>query len=188
MKYKRWTKEEDEMLLSMYGKNQLCYIAKKLNRTETSCVDRYKYLNGTCSLSYAYGLFTTTELAYALGVDNKTILNWIHKYDMPCKVLNKKKFFIDPEKFWDWLEKTPKVKINFAKYKEGTILPEPKWLQERISKDKKNTLKTGRWTTGEIKTLKFLIDNGYSNKEIAEKLHRQIWSVRNKRNYLCKKL
>lgn len=176
---KTWTKEDDDILLEKYGLIDLDKIAKRLGRHPMSCRKRYFDLTGSTSISFATGLLTAPELSEVLGVDRKTINNWVKKHDLKhTEVIGKRGFFGRLD-FWRWAENN-QHRINFDKYQEGILSPEPKWVQEKLRE--KSGVKKGNWTMDEIEVLKFMVDSGRTVKEVAERLNRTIGSVKWKKH------
>lgn len=172
-----WTEEEDEFLLDSFGSANMKHMIRKLSRSEHSIKQRYRDLVGQKDMHVAGGYLTPRQMASSLGVNYRTIHNWIHNFGLPAhqfhKVDDSKKnyrFFIDPNQFWRWLAKN-KERVNFSLVKRGIILPEPDWLEVEI----KNAvpLKPPRnWSTEEDEEAWYLYNKGVNYREIARQLGR----------------
>ncbi|MCM3387222.1 hypothetical protein M3649_03635 [Ureibacillus chungkukjangi] len=179
-----WSKEDDERLLDMYGRLSLTKIGSLLGRKPDNCRRRYYKLMGTSALTFATGYFTPPELAKIVGVDRKTINNWIRYHGLTYTDMINKHGVISASDFWKWVSKGNQNRINYKKYEEGILLPEPKWVTTKISEAKKDTTRTGEWTMNEIKALKFMFDKGETVTNVAATLNRTFSSVRWKKHEL----
>lgn len=200
--YKRnWTKEQEIEVAEQFGSVSALYLARKLGRGESAIIQKYQQQTGSYDLHQASGTLSPGQLAKIVGVTSRTILHWIHNFDLPADQKHKKKnddenqrrkYYIDAEKFWKWAENN-KHRINFSKIEEGKLLPEPKWLEEEIKKSKKEipSNKYVGWTTQEQEMAWNWFKNGVHYKIIASRLgrsekgtHNRLMSIKRKKESL----
>lgn len=170
----RWTDEEVYYLEMNFGKYPLEKLAKKLNKTETAIRGKCGRLGLTGAFANT-GYINTNDVAKAIGVDRKTVSDWIRFKGLPAKkkVFLKKRmnWHIDVKDLWVWLEKN-KDWINLSKLEKNILGPEPSWVDEKRREDiNKKIRKHLRWSQFEIDHLKanYRIK---SYKEIADELGR----------------
>lgn len=176
---KIWTKEQDDFLLEYYGSATVKWVADRLGKTEHAIRQRLQVIDGSCDTYISSGMLSPRQIAPALGVSHNTIVNWIRYHDFPAKRLHEVKdtekryrYFVDSGLAWKWIKKN-KQRINFAHYKYGILLPEPKWLSEEITKAKQNIIKRPtNWTKGEDDIAWFWYQGGMGYREIAARLKR----------------
>jgi|SRR5579875_1347935 len=173
---KIWTPEQEEFLLESYGSTTMKYMIKVLGKSETAIKQKIKELMGTYDMHAIGGLYSARYVAQALGVEVRTICDWIHRYQFPAKQLNNKKknyqYFIDAYEAWRWV-KLHKERVNFAHVKKGILLPEPAWLDDEIKKDMAKGIKRPTcWTKEEDESAWFWYKGGMNYREIAKRLGR----------------
>lgn len=67
--------------------------------------------------------------------------------------------------------------INWAKYKKGSLLPEPQWLNDAIA-EYTTPNKHKRLSESEINNIKIMQKRGMTNREIATILGRTYYSIK----------
>ena len=173
-----WTEEDKSFLLDSYGVKTMEYIKKKLRRSENAIQLKFYELIGTKDLTLAGGLLSPPQVAEALGVDRATVTIWIRKYGLKASQLYKSKnredvsynFYLEPQDVWNWVAEH-KDRVNFARVQRNIILPEPKWLQEEISKSQ--YMKPPKnWSEEENRQAYVWWQNGINYREIAKRLNR----------------
>jgi hypothetical protein len=177
---KLWTTEEEDILLESYGSTTVKTLVKRLGKSEDAIKQKMKELTGSYDMHAAGGLFTARQVAPALGVDHRTVCEWIKTMGFPAKQLNRKtkhsdknyQYFIDPYEVWRWVSKN-KERVRFAHMERGLLLPEPHWLDAEIKKDAKKGLKRPtNWTDEEDELAWFWYKGGVNYREIARRLGR----------------
>ncbi|WP_294365181.1 NUMOD1 domain-containing DNA-binding protein [uncultured Clostridium sp.] len=174
-----WSDKEVEYLEENYGKYPLKVLSKKLNRTEYAIKGKCMKLGLTSALNNT-GLLNTNDLANALGVNRKTIWNYIQYKGLPAKkkvVLKKAKFWrIDIRNFWKWLEKNKEL-FDLSRLEKNILGVEPYWVDEKRKMDTQNkTRHNQNWTKSEIDYLKANYKIKTFN-QIAKDLKRSLNSV-----------
>lgn len=173
-----WSDEDTDYLEENYGKYSLKTLAKHLNRSEDAIRGKCLKLGLTSALNNT-GLLNTSDIAKALGIDRKTVGNFIKVKGLPAKkkvVLKKAKYWrIDINDFWKWLEKNEDVDLSNL---ERNILGiEPEWVDLRRKNHSKNkTRHNQNWSKYEVDYLKANYKIKTFN-EIAADLKRSLTSV-----------
>lgn len=177
---KTWTTAQEEMVLNSYGETTLKSLARKLGRSERAVSRKYGQLIGSTSYIAASGKLTTTMIAEAFGVHYSTVCKWTTKYGLECTKYtggSAGHVLIDDKVLWKWLLNN-KNRVDFVKCKTGILVPEPKWYIEEIESSKKiGRVKRKEWTMKEIQLGCELRAEGFTYKQIAEKLNRTKISV-----------
>lgn len=178
MKGKNWTNEEVNRLSYMWGYLTIDEISKKLNRTVTAIIAKYKRLR----LGSPYkrkNRFTANQVAGLLGVDNHTVTDyWIEKCGLKARkeALRTKKFYlISYDDLMDWLEKN-QDKWDSRKLKRFSLYLEPDWLRKKRFSDMiKPKRQRQKWTHSEdLKLLYLFYKKGRTLKQIAQLIERTI--------------
>lgn len=176
---KFWTDKEVAYLEENLGKVSLKHISKKLKRTESAIKEKCTRLGLTSALSNS-GLLNTGDIAKVLGIDRKTVWNFIQYKGLPAKkkvVLRKGEYWrIDIDDFWKWLEKNKDL-VDLSKMEKNILGVEPSWVDIKRKQDSRNTSRRNKkWTKAEIDYLKanYKIK---TFKEIAAYLNRSLNSV-----------
>lgn len=188
--FRRWTEEETEYLIENWGKYSVSTIAKNLNRTENSIINKINRI-GLCGFKTNCEYITLNQLVVLMCGKNgsSTNKNKLLNNGLPAvsKKINKSSVkFIDIDKFWEWAEEN-KNSLNFRRLEENILGREPSWVKEKRRNDilqfnKKNAYK--RWTNFEIEKLKKYTELGYDLKTIAKELKRSEGAIRRKKyNY-----
>jgi DNA-binding CsgD family transcriptional regulator len=180
---RRWTEEEDDLLMELIGTSNYNSIATKLKRSPQAVEKRLQDL-GTSDKYLLTGMMSARELALHLNRDIGYVLKLIREHGLPAKTNNmnfkdKKQityYFIQPEKFWTWAEKN-RDKLNFSLIEEGAILPEPDWLEAQRRIDYYKPVNRKYWTEEQEKKVVELIKAGYSRKQVADVFKRGVDSI-----------
>ena len=168
--YRRWTKEEEEMLIARHGTYSLKSTAKRLDRTLLAVQIKVSRM-GLTNNKDAFDYMTKKTLADSLNVHSNTISYFIKKglrvkKKTPFKV--RRYNFIAIADFWDWSSKNKEL-IDWTKLEKNALGEEPEWVdQERrkILLNKRPSKIRGKWTEKEEKKLLSLY-NSKNYKEIA---------------------
>ena len=172
---RRWTKEEEEMLVDNWGKLSIETIAKRINRTADAVE-----LNGRrLQLGWQMTAYSSTEVANILGISHRTIYNYMSAGIIEAKKDKTKmkryvsteaqimKFMREHQDLWD----TRKININLYSRK-------PKWYLEKEKADKEKNIKSmQRWSELEVKIVVDRYRRGYTYEEIASEVERTASSV-----------
>ncbi|MDU5110296.1 MAG: helix-turn-helix domain-containing protein [Clostridium sp.] len=173
-----WSDEDTDYLEENYGKYSLKTLAKNLNKSESAIKGKCLRLGLTSALNNT-GLLNTSDIAKALGIDRKTVGDFIKVKGLPAKkkvVLKKAKYWrIDIDDFWKWLEKNEDV--NLSNLERNILGIEPEWVDIRRKNHIKNkTRQNQNWSKYEVDYLKANYKIKTFN-EIASDLKRSLTSV-----------
>ena len=162
---KKWTKEEEEMLMDNWGKLSIETIAKRINRT----ADAVELKGRRLQLGRQMTAYSSTEVANILGISHRTIYNYMSTGIIEAKKDKTKmkryvsteaqirKFMREHQDLWD----TRKININLYSRK-------PKWYLEKEKADKEKNIKNmQRWGELEEKIVVDRYRRGYTYEEIA---------------------
>ena len=177
---RRWTEEEKFLVEEKWGVYSIKLLAQKVNRTETAVI-RFAEKNGLGSM-YKEGNLTTEQIGDMFGIDSSTVNRyWIGKYGLKAtkRALKNRKY---------WRVKLKDLIIwcrdNQDKWKSNNLelyalSEEPDWLKEKRNRDNNKIVeKKGTfWSMMEIAELKKLVEEGYTSRDIAEKMNRTKLSV-----------
>lgn len=180
---KTWTELEDELLLSYWGKKPLSQIAKLMKRTENSCYLRVYSLEGLTDEAMVSGLLKPHDIAAIMGVDHKSVLNWVNKGWLNCYRPDRK-ILIDEDYFWKWVADNSD-RINYKRVETYILNTSPEWYGDLVRKkqrefytnDNMKKYKTP-YTSNENAILLHMKRNGSTNPEIAKVLNRTLNSVK----------
>ena len=172
---KKWTKEEEEMLMDNWGKLSIETIAKRINRT----VDAVELKGRRLQLGWQMTAYSTTEVSNILGINYRTVYNYMKTGIIEAKRDKTKmkryfstkeqimKFMREHQDLWD----TRKININLYNQK-------PKWYLEKEKADKEKNIKSmKRYSDLEIKIVIDRYRRGYTYEEIALEVGRTSSSV-----------
>lgn len=181
MSYRRWSDEEIEYLQKEYGRITVPTIAKKLNRTNLSVIQKASRLDlgPACE---AQGTITAAELARTLGRRTSVILRWIYKNGLKStlKIAKEKRKYqmIKVKDFWKFAREHPEF-MKWELYERNTLPPEPKWLDEEIQNyfKTRNKNKDKVWSKVEDCYLLAYYNKDMMIKDIAEILGRSEMST-----------
>lgn len=174
-----WTDEEIDYIEKNFGLYPLKTLSKKLNRTQGAIKEKCSKLGITSALNNT-GFLSTNDLAKALGLNRKTIWNFIKYKELPAKkqiVLNNGEYWrIKIEDFWSWLEKNEDL-IDLSKLEKNILGKEPEWVDRKRKNDIRNKNRRNKtWSDFEINYLKANYKSK-SSKEIAKVLNRSETSI-----------
>lgn len=168
-----WTAKEISTLEEMTSKYPLPTVARKLNRSVNAVFLKQQRL-GIGGLRQNSDMITRNTLSKILGVENRTIKSWEVK---GLKSIKKKPYIMYrhqdiinymKEHLEDW---------NAARITDDSLFMRFDWYQEK----KKHDVDTKyNWTEREESKLKFLRHEGYTIREIAEKMNRSESSIKYK--------
>lgn len=179
--YMKYTKEDLKILEECYGSHTLTWLQSRLSKPNgekrtTQAIRRKAASMGLEGYREKVDTITQKDLAECMGFDVGIVAKW-KKWGLKITYggLNSKQFSqIKPKDWWEFAYKN-KDRIDFRRYREKSILPEPDWVRSEISKKK---LTPERWTQDEILRIKLLRMKGYSLPEISRQLGRTKSSTR----------
>ncbi|NGY88001.1 hypothetical protein F6Y05_33755 [Bacillus megaterium] len=106
--YRKWTREEEERLTSLYGTKSIYSIARILNRNPSGVLNKVKRMKLSSSNEYQ-GLINITQFGKILNVQPPTIKSWIENREFPytrrVTTFKHSYILIDIGEFWEWAEK-----------------------------------------------------------------------------------
>lgn len=171
----KWSKEDDNYLIEQWGVVSIPTIAKNLNRTEYSILNRKNRLGLPAFLDNGDYL-TVNHLFHCLGKDSCSYTRnlWIQEYGFPVRHqrVNQCRFkIVKIEEFWEWAEKN-RTLINWSTFEKNSLGEEPAWTKEcRKHAEKKR--RTSKWTKEEDALLKTLVSlHKFTWRELTERLNR----------------
>lgn len=174
----RWSKEEIEFLMNHWGFLSLKAISKKLNRTEEAVLQKSKKLR--LGGIYQSEYLSARAVARLLKVDNKTVIRWGRKHNLPLrekKFKNKTMNMIKIEQLTEWL-KDNQERWDSRRLELYGLGVEPKWLKDKRKLDREiPTKRFVKWTKEEDKKAIGLYKIGRPIKDIAKDLNRSHASV-----------
>lgn len=186
-KYK-WSEEDIRTLKSLYTKHNSKEIAKKLHRTDEEVKIQIKRLDLNCDI----WTYTTVEIADLLGT-RRTNVKYYHEAGH-LKFRNngdsgKGKNVSNTIEIKEFMEKHQDLWCAVKGYKALELFKDkPKWLQEKIEKDKSTGgRKNNRhWSDEEDKKLQELYEGMeyMSTSEISEIMGRSERSIKQRCNVL----
>lgn len=184
MKGKKWSNEEIDYLIEMYGRFKLPTIAKKLRRS-VYAVEVKAYRIGLGGSLDAQDSVSKEQIRSVCNVTTYMVNKWINTYGLKSikKVTSKEKAFclIKIDDFWDFAFKNNEI-IDFSKIEKNILGLEPDWVDTFRKRDfkKKVSLHGKKWTKSEVEEAKRLFKKGLSYKEIAVRINRSYNGVRTK--------
>lgn len=177
-----WTKEEEDYLTKWYGIERPIIIGIHLGRNMESLHLKAKRLK----LGGKKIFYTARECASILGMTDSTFLYYVHRKLIKSRraVTEQLIHQIRIEDLYEFMEKYQDKWDSRNMAYEPFLLDKPDWYIEKCKRDRENPIgyldTQKKWTNEDIKTLYSMKEEGYSYKEIAEKLNRTIQSVENK--------
>lgn len=175
-----WTDNEVSFLINNAWKGRK-YVSKKLNRSQTS-VRKKAWSLGVGNFyrrsSYYFGTQAAAEL---LGVSPRTVIEWIWKKLLKCKIAttSRKIYLIEVKELERFLEAHQDM-WDSRRMKGSLWLNDPEWLKDKKKTDFNRPVPK-QWTVREEQQLILMhTKECLTLKQIAKKLGRSISSVRNK--------
>lgn len=168
-----WSQEELVQLEELTEKYPLSTVARKLNRSENAVFLKRQRL-GIGGLRDNSDMLTRNTLSRILGVENRTIQYWERK---GLKSIRKKPYVMyrhqdiinyprdHPE---DW---------NATRVTDDTLFMRYQWYKE---KRKNDISRKYNWTQTEVNRMNMLRKQGFTIREIAEKMNRSESSIKYK--------
>lgn len=202
-KSKHYSQEEIDYITENMGLCSVAFMARKLGRTPSGIIGFAFRHFGTSKGTSLQGLYTTPEIADALGVSRSTVRSWITNKGLPAidkrrisrqnnqitrKNLNA--YGIDIEEFFEWLkEHKDSVYIDFNKVNLDKFIYVPDWFKkDYLNKNHYHVTNSKKWSKDEEELmLNLYYQEGKSIKEIAEILGRTCKAVSHKKDSVTKR-
>lgn len=168
---RHWTQEELDKLEDLISIYPVATIAKKLNRSFNS-VNLKLHRMGLDGFAKSTDLLTMNQVCLMLGVAWRTVNRWKSK---GLRIRRKGKFLVVKQQdLIKYLKEHPE-EWNAANIPDDSLIMGFDWYKEKKKQDTKTTY---NWTQDEVLRLKLLRRQGYSMREIAEKMGRSESSVK----------
>lgn len=133
--YQTWTDEELDYLIDNYGSFSIPGLAKKLNRSIDSIINKRNELDLGPFLE-ASGYMTLHVLYKALGIstgDSYRYTAWVENRDLPVvgkRVKDSVYQVIRIDHFWKWAYKNRSY-LDFSNFKRYALGAEPDWVDKK---------------------------------------------------------
>ena len=180
---RKWKKEEERTLQTLWGKIPIEIIAKQLKRTVFSIKVKAVRMKIGPMICNNYEKLMVSDISELLNVSRDRITTTWVKLGLRLEKLeltkNKSYYTITLENLLDFL------KNNQNEWDSRSVLPnmlgeEPEWLLEKRKRDIiENPLWYRKWNEDEIKEVEDLFKNGKTYAEIATMIDRTEWAVAN---------
>ena len=184
MKGNRWTREEEEYLEKYHGRMSQKKIAEKLGKSVGSVREKSRRM-GLGNLEEVMDGMTCSAISQIVGVCRKTIsTTWIQK-GLKTKKINKY-MVIKEDDLLEFMQNYPE--LWDARKCDYYFFQRFEWFIEKLSSDRKiDSQKLRPWTNREEVLLHSMRDRNIPYKKIAERLNRNVTSVKRKYSYMiCK--
>lgn len=180
MSGKHWTREEEDYLVTNWGKLKIKTLCRNLNRNSLS-LSQKAYRMGLGTMSDNVEGITISELPYLVGVDYRNIhKTWIKAKGMKVKLINKSLATVADEELAEFMQKHPTLwipsKCDYVYFSEFD------WFLKALEEEQRgNKARTrNEWTISEIHKMKILRMKGLTFTQIGKQLGRSKSSVCNK--------
>lgn len=168
-----WSQEELIQLEELTEKYPLATVARKLNRSENA-VFLKRQRTGIGGFIANTDMLTRNTLSRILGVENRTIQYWERK---GLKSVRKKPYVMYRQQdIIRYMEEHPED-WNAARITDDSLFMRYDWYKEKRRTDKLNRY---NWTEAEVSWMKTLRRQGFTIREIAEKMNRSESSIKYK--------
>lgn len=167
-----WTQEEIQMLDELRSTYTVAEIAKRLGRSFQS-VNQKMCRMGFTGFEKSTDLLTLHQLCLMMGVESRTVKKkWKNK---GLRILRRGNYVVIHQgDLIRYLKRHPED-WNATRVTDDSLFMGYAWYKEKKRVDEK---KQYYWTTREVSTLKLLRYQGYSCREIAEKMGRSVSSIK----------
>ena len=169
-----WTEQEEKYLKRYYLHQPSETTARKLNRSIYSARRNASKMR----LPHYTDQLNAKTLAKCFDCDVSVILRWIQKYGLPVRKVvckNQTRYSVSANDFWEWAENNKNL-INWSRYEQKSIIPEPEWVREEI-RNYKTPMSRKKYTEEEKEKIRFLLKKGMNYKKISEEIGRSYYSV-----------
>lgn len=171
---RRWTNDEIQTLEDMSGTYTVATIARRLGRSFDSVNLKMNRL-GILGFEKSTDLLTMNQLCIMLGVEPRTVKKkWA---DKGVRIFRKGNYIVvRQEDLIRYLKQHPED-WNAANVPDDTLIMGYAWYKEKKRQDIPTSY---YWKTSEKSRLQLLRKQGYSIREIAEKMGRSESSIKYK--------
>ncbi len=169
-----WTQEELETLEQMAGTYTVATIAKRLGRTFDATNIKLNRM-GLLGFEKSTDLLTMNQVCLMLGVQSRTVKKkWRNK---GLRIMRKGNYLtVRQEALIKYLKEHPED-WNATKVTDDSLIMAYPWYKAKKREDTKDSY---YWSSDDISQLKYLRYQGYSIREIAEKMGRSESSIKYK--------
>lgn len=168
-----WSQEEIELLEEMTEKYPLATVARKLNRSENAVFIKQQRL-GIGGLRANTDMLTRNTLSRILGIENRTVQRWERR---GLKSIRKKPYVMYRQQDIIRYMRDHPEDWNAARITDDSLFMGYDWYKEKRRTDKPNRY---NWTEAEVSRMKTLRRQGFTIREIAEKMNRSESSIKYK--------
>ena len=172
--HRRWTKEEEELLIKYSEKMTESGIAKKMNRPVSSVRAKRTRMGLPCFMNQTEKM-NATMIAEIVGLDRSSIHRVWENKGLQMKRVGQFKV-TDEKELIRFMQEHPELwKASKCDY---YFFCQYKWFTDRLKREKAGTEKYDYhkdiryWTPTEISRAKMLKSRGLSHREIGEELGR----------------
>lgn len=172
----RWNEKEIDILKDMYGSQTIAHVKTALFkasgiRRDYNAIRKKASRIGLEVASNRCEFLTAGDIAENMGYHKTTVVKTWREWGLKIKVsvlINTKTITqIKPNDFWEFAYEN-RHRIDFSKYQQGSILPEPSWLKEELKEKQERSRKPlDQHKEAQIIALRKI---GLTNRQIAEKL------------------
>lgn len=168
-----WSQEELIQLEELTETYPLATVARKLNRSENA-VFLKRQRTGIGGFMANTDMLTRNTLSRILGVENRTIQYWERK---GLKSVRKKPYVMYRQQDIIRYMKEHPEDWNAARVTDDTLFMQYPWFKEKRKNDISHKY---NWTQTEVSQMKMLRKQGFTIREIAEKMNRSESSIKYK--------
>lgn len=168
-----WSQEDIELLEEITEKYPLATVARKLNRSENAVFIKQQRLD-IGGLRANTDMLTRNTLSRILGVENRTIQYWERK---GLKSIKKKPYVMYRQQDIIRYMRDHPEDWNAARITDDSLFMGYDWYKEKRRTDKPSRY---NWTEAEVSWMKTLRRQGFTIREIAEKMNRSESSIKYK--------
>lgn len=172
--HKRWTKEEEELLIKLSETKTESGIAKALNRSAAS-VKCKRCRMGILPVMEQTDKLTGAEIGRLVGMDKSNIYKTWEEKGLKMQTLGRYKM-VSEKQLVKFMKEHPELwKASKCDY---YYFGRYKWFKDRLQRERDGLEKYDKyknykqWTTKEISRVKMLMQRGLTHKEIAEQVGR----------------
>lgn len=168
-----WSQEDLNRLEELTEKYPLATVARILNRSENA-VFLKRQRTGIGGFMANTDMLTRNTLSRILGVENRTIQYWERK---GLKSVRKNPYVMYRQQDIIRYMKEHPEDWNAARITDDSLFMGCDWYKEKRRTDKPNRY---NWTETEVSQMKMLRKQGFTIREIAEKMNRSESSIKYK--------
>lgn len=168
-----WSQEELIRLEELTETYPLATIARKLNRSENAVFLKRQRL-GIGGFIANTDMLTRNTLSRILGVENRTIQYWERK---GLKSVRKNPYVMYRQQDIIRYMKEYPEDWNATRVTDDTLFMQYPWFKEKRKNDISHKY---NWTQTEVSQMKMLRKQGFTIREIAEKMNRSESSIKYK--------